>query len=75
MGQRPNAGGSIVFCFDLRDCLTDILLWIESSKLKLNPDKTGLLLLTLSNDEIGSSAIFQLNCLTVIHSHQILFVI
>ena len=27
-----------------RDCLTDILFWMESSKLKLNPDKTDLII-------------------------------
>ena len=26
----------------LGDCLADILFWVESSKLKLNPDKTCL---------------------------------
>ena len=59
----------------LSDCRTDILFWMESSKLKLNPDKKTLLLLALNNNEIGSSAIFQLNCLAEIHSHQILFAI
>ena len=60
----------------LSDCLTDILFWMESSKLTLNQDETYLIkTLALSNNEIGSSAIFQLNCLAVIHSHQILFVI
>ena len=29
----------------LSDCLTDILLWMESSKLKLNPDKTDLIII------------------------------
>ena len=29
----------------LSDCLTDILLWMESSKLKLNPDKTNLIII------------------------------
>ena len=28
----------------LSDCLTDILFWMESSKLKLNPDKTDLII-------------------------------
>ena len=28
----------------LSDCLTDILLWMESSKLKLNPDKPNLII-------------------------------
>ena len=27
------------------DCLTDILFWMESSKLKLNPDKTDLIII------------------------------
>ena len=59
----------------LSDCFTDILFWMESSTLKLNPEKkTDLLLLALSNNEIGSSAIFELNCLAVIHRHQ-MFVI
>ena len=48
---------------------------MESRKLKLNPDKQTLLLLALNNNEIESSTIFQLNCLAVIHSHQILFAI
>ena len=36
------------------DCLTDILLWMESSKLKLNPDKTDLIIIgtKLNNNEI-----------------------
>ena len=29
----------------LSDCLTDILSWMESSKLKLNPDKTDLIII------------------------------
>ena len=29
----------------LSDCFTDILLWMESSKLKLNPDKTDLIII------------------------------
>ena len=29
----------------LSDCVTDILLWMESSKLKLNPDKTDLIII------------------------------
>ena len=29
----------------LSDCLTDILFWMESSKLKLNPDKTDLIII------------------------------
>ena len=29
----------------LSDCLTDILLWMESSKLKLNPDKTDRIII------------------------------
>ena len=29
----------------LSDCLTDILFWVESSKLKLNPDKTYLIII------------------------------
>ena len=29
----------------LSNCLTDILLWLESSKLKLNPDKTYLIII------------------------------
>ena len=29
----------------LSDCLTDILSWMESSKLKLNPDKTHLIII------------------------------
>ena len=28
----------------LSDCLTDILFWMESSKLKLNPDKTDFII-------------------------------
>ena len=31
--------------FRLSDCLTDILLWMESSKRKLNPDKTDLIII------------------------------
>ena len=30
----------------LSDCLTDILLWMESSKLKLNPDKTDRIIIS-----------------------------
>ena len=29
----------------LSDCLTNILFWMESSKLKLNPDKTDLIII------------------------------
>ena len=29
----------------LSDCLTDILFWMESSNLKLNPDKTYLIII------------------------------
>ena len=29
----------------LSDCLNDILFWVESSKLKLNPDKTDLIII------------------------------
>ena len=29
----------------LSDCFTDIVLWMESSKLKLNPDKTDLIII------------------------------
>ena len=60
---------------NLSDCLTDILFWMELSKLKLNPDKTDCIVIGTRNNEIRSLAIFQLNCLRVIHSHHILFVI
>ena len=59
----------------LSDCLTYILSWMESSKLKLQIKQTLLLLLALNYNEIKSSTISQLNCLAVIHSHQILFAI
>ena len=70
--SQSNAQESVL---TLSDCLTDILLWMESSKLKLNPDKTDLIIVgTISNNKIGSSAGFQLNCLAVIYSHQMLFI-
>ena len=40
--SQSNAQESVL---TLRDCLTDILLWMESSKLKLKPDKTYLIII------------------------------
>ena len=66
----------VLFCLAHALRLTDILFWMESRKLKFNPDKqTLLLLLPLSNNVIESSPIIQLNCLVLIHPHQIPFVI
>ena len=59
----------------LSDCLIYILFWMESSKIKLNSDKIYLIIIDTKQQRIGSSTIFQLNCLAVIHSHQILFAI
>ena len=39
--SQSNAQESVL---TLSDCLTDILLWMESSKLKLIPDKTDLII-------------------------------
>ena len=40
--SQSNVLGSVS---TLGGCLTDILLWMESSKLKLNPDKTDLIII------------------------------
>ena len=40
--SQPNVQESLS---TLSDCLTDILSWMESSKLKLNPDKTYLIII------------------------------
>ena len=38
----------------LSDCLTDILFWMESSKLKLNPDKTDLIIIGTKQNRVIS---------------------
>ena len=55
----------------LSDCLTDISLWMKSSKLKLNSDKTELLLLAQNSIDTNSLTTFQLNYLTMIYPHLI----
>ena len=40
--SQSNAQESVL---TLSDCLTDILLWMESSKLKLNPDNTDFIII------------------------------
>ena len=59
----------------LSDCLTDISLWMKSSKLKLNSDKTELLLLAQNSIDTNSLTTFQLNYLTMIYPHLIAFAI
>ena len=43
----------------LSDCLTDISLWMKSSKLNLNSDKTELLLLAQNSNDTNSLTNFQ----------------
>ena len=50
----------------LSDRLTDISLWMKSSKLKLNSDKQSLLLLAQNSNDTNSVTTFQLNYLTMI---------
>ena len=52
----------------LSDCLTDILFWMESSKLKLNPDKTDLIIICTKQQRNRVISHFPVK-------HQILFVI
>ena len=51
----------------LSDYLTDISLWMKSSNLKLNSDKTELLLLAQNSIDTNSLTTFQLNYLTMIY--------
>ena len=62
----------------LSDCLTDISLWMKSSKLKLNSNKTikqSLLLLAQNSKDTNFLTTFQLNYLTMIYPHLIVFAI
>ena len=62
----------------LSDCLTDISLWMKSSKLKLNSNKTKqslLLLLAQNSKDTNFLTTFQLNYLTMIYPHLIVFAI
>ncbi len=54
----------------LSDSLTDISLWMKSSKLKLNSDKTEFII-------IGTNSVttFPLSYLTMIYAHLIVFAI
>ena len=47
----------------LSDCLTDILFWMESSKLKLNPDKTDLIIIGIKQQQNRDINHFPVNLL------------
>ena len=63
---------------NLSDCLTDISLWMKSSrpKLKLNSDKTEFIIIGTKQQRHKLSIItFQLSYLRMIYAHQIVFAI
>ena len=59
----------------VNDCLTDTLLWMESSKLKLNIDRTDLNIIGTKQKRNTIVDYFQLKYLVTVHHHQIPFVI
>ena len=59
----------------LSDCLTNISLWMKSSKLKLNSDKTEFIIIGTKQQRHKLSNSFQLSYLTMIYAHLIVFAI
>ena len=60
----------------LSDCLTDISLWMKSSKLKLNSDKTEFIIIIGTKQQRHKlSNHFPVKYLTMIYAHLIVFAI
>ena len=59
----------------LSDCLTDISLWMKSSKLKLNSNKTEFIIIGQNSKDKNFLTTFQLTYLTMIYPHLIVFAI
>ena len=73
-----NMDNGKVTALTLLDLSAAFLFWVESSKISLIQIKHTyyhIIITGTKQQQIGSSTIFKLNCLAVIHSHQILFVI